>query len=284
MAEFTEDEMVNRLIEFARDREQTEENLEVECHPEAHFNHYGDRGVVDLLVRNRVSKSEYGRNEHVQDNIYEVKSEVAINAVTGANEIIRQWNKARRFFYKDEDRRIADFANFKLLFIASPETIRHVVANVDMYSSSEDNDLCTEPERALSNVVFDHPKKEPEIHAAVKSGDVTMQIGSGLYELEYLSTVDGGVKEIVEKAAYSSQFFTPSGEFLHIAVNGMVCHRREAHTNTVARKCARRCPSPQACIGSGRLASSSGSASRRTSSDGSSTTATRTPTNSGIRQ
>jgi len=202
MSDFTEDEMVNRLIESARDREKAEENLEVECHPEAHFNHYGDRGVVDLLVRNRVLEDEYGRTKHIQDNIYEVKSEAAISAATGANEIIRQWNKARRFFYKDEDRRIADFANFKLLFIASPETIRHVVENVDMYSSSEKNDLCTGPGRVISNVVFDHPEREPEIHATVKSGGVTMEIGSSLYELEYLSTVDGGVKDVIEKAVY----------------------------------------------------------------------------------
>jgi len=104
-----EDELVNALVQMAKgsgyDR--------VEVTPEAHYNNYGTRGVADLHIR-RVEQLRYGTK--YTDVVYEVKSESAVRSATGANEIIRQYNRMRENFYEDDRRKRPNTANFELGF------------------------------------------------------------------------------------------------------------------------------------------------------------------------
>lgn len=90
-----EDEVTNALIQWhkssAREAiEAGDTDADVEILPEAHYNHYGNRGVVDLYA------IMGGWNGHV----YEIKSETAVRNATGANEVIRQFNRMREYFSK----------------------------------------------------------------------------------------------------------------------------------------------------------------------------------------
>lgn len=143
MSEFTEDDLVTALLE--QDRWNREG---VEAIPEAHFNHYGDRGVVDLV------RIDEARGEIT---LREIKSASAIkNHETGANSIIRQFNKMRKYFFKDdswvpplrdEERKYGSIekstVNFHIEFIACSYCIQHIVENASIY------------EQCVKNQVFD---------------------------------------------------------------------------------------------------------------------------------
>jgi len=130
-----EDEMVNNLIERHRSDCGSSSDLRVE--PEAHYNYYGDRGVADLYVRRTAKKRPRDRT----DRIYEVKSNAALDEVSGANEILRQFNRMRRYFYKDEGRSFPKRYEFELCFVISEETVRHVAENIQVYKSAQQEKL-----------------------------------------------------------------------------------------------------------------------------------------------
>jgi len=124
----SEDELTNALIQYhKRSNEELNESgpetYELGIFTEEHYNHYGNRGVVDLFV------SEW------QDHLYELKSEHAVRKATGANEIIRQFNKMRKFFYKGSDHIPARDVQFELCFTPSELTFRHLAENAEMYAS-----------------------------------------------------------------------------------------------------------------------------------------------------
>lgn len=133
-----EDELANALIESFRD-----DNHKVDIEVEAHYNHYGDRGVADLFVRDRHKTSD-GSWPVVSEQVYELKSDVAIESVTGANEIIRQFNRMRRYFFKDEDRhkKGADWSQttFELCFLPTETALLHVWDNREQYRSCLEKD------------------------------------------------------------------------------------------------------------------------------------------------
>lgn len=126
-----EDEIVNMLLGRS-------DNAEAEVH----YNHYGDRGVVDAVV-----KGDYATL------IYEVKSDAAIEAATGANEIIRQFNRHREYFMKGSNygNQLHNSVHFMLAFTATDQAYQHVMDNFEMYASA-----CSgEPHDHLrSDVVF----------------------------------------------------------------------------------------------------------------------------------
>jgi len=130
-----EDKLVNQLIKRAGNASFVDE---VEVEAEAHYSHYGTRGVADLYVRE--IDIENGR-EYLSDSLYEVKSGSAVRQATGANEIIRQYNKMRKTFYLDESRDEPDDLHIELAFTIEPATVRHVAENFSLYASVDSNTL-----------------------------------------------------------------------------------------------------------------------------------------------
>ena len=114
----SEDDVVSRLIEKHRSRSGDLANIT----PEMHYNYYGDRGVVDLFTE---VKGEEVTGTSVQQ-IYEVKSESAVREATGCNEIIRQFNRMKEFFLKGTDKEPTDLVMYKLYFVPTDYTLRHI--------------------------------------------------------------------------------------------------------------------------------------------------------------
>lgn len=132
----SEDELATALIQFHRraNEEMSEEDdvdYELEVHPEAHYNHYGNRGAADLFVQ------EGDGGSHV----YELKSEFAIEEASGANEIIRQFNKMREFFFPGSSHEPENNVMFELCFTPSERTLRHLSENAALYHSAIKNDI-----------------------------------------------------------------------------------------------------------------------------------------------
>lgn len=128
-----EDKMVNALI--------TGSNYSlldhiVKSEPEAHYDHYGNRGAADLyLIRSADDTTD------TYSTVYEVKGNAAVREATGANEIIRQYNRMRQYFFQDEDRTVTDHCSFELCFVVSEKTVNHVCENFAMYQSANSTHL-----------------------------------------------------------------------------------------------------------------------------------------------
>lgn len=117
-----EDQLVNWLIES-----HDGDGYEVEVP----YNHYGDRGVVDLVLND----GEYTRHADMIRAI-EVKSPEAVMKATGANEIIRQFKRQKKYFQKGSSYRPGKYkVSHHLVFVATPETRKHVENNRWMYSN-----------------------------------------------------------------------------------------------------------------------------------------------------
>lgn len=141
-----EDAMVNRLIRYhhesvdpnpeADDLNPTEIDL---LEPEAHYNYYGDRGAADLyaLECERLAT----RPDSCWGHLYEVKSANAVREATGANEIVRQFKKMKRYFFKDDAWGTPQSLLYELCFIVCPTTVQHVAENRDIYSQLSDRDV-----------------------------------------------------------------------------------------------------------------------------------------------
>ena len=127
-------ELHNEEIEQSNEFEKTTFESDVEL--ESHYNHFGDRGVADLFLR-KTEMTTSGMKVQ-SDKVFEIKSESAVKSATGSNEIIRQFNRMRKFFYKDEGRDLPDYYTFELCFIPSRETVRHVAENLILYQSATD--------------------------------------------------------------------------------------------------------------------------------------------------
>lgn len=145
-----EDEIVTALMDE-----------EAECKPEVHYNHYGDRGVVDLVKIDR-SEKPYGMT------VYEVKSPAALREVTGANEIIRQFNRHKEYFIPGTNYSSDYFdVRYELCFYLSEETLEHVMSNWSLYETLR--------EGLESNVVLRYPGyNQPVI---VREGEVLYSAG-----------------------------------------------------------------------------------------------------------
>ena len=146
-----EDKMTETLIDWATEPhpESSDREFSHEVEPEAHYNYYGDRGVADLYIR-EIEDMDDGRTFYY-DNLYEIKSESAIRSATGANEIIRQFNKMRKYFYKDESRSVPTEVHFELLFLPTEATIEHLIENMTLYQNCQKSQLCEEVPSAYDN-------------------------------------------------------------------------------------------------------------------------------------
>lgn len=98
---------------------------DVRVSPEVHYNNYGTRGVVDLY-------------QHAGKIAYELKSENAVKSVSGANAIVRQYNKMRENF-NDGSNHTADY--FDLLFAPSKHNLFHLINNASIYNSIESDNV-----------------------------------------------------------------------------------------------------------------------------------------------
>lgn len=129
-----EDDLTNGLIQ----RYQSRDLCRI-IEPEAHYDHYGYRGWPDLYA-----VFERADQNLVEYHLIEVKSEHAVKAATGANEILRQFNQMRTYFFKDERHNISlpvykhndAVAVFELTFIPTEYTILHIFDNKEMYNEA----------------------------------------------------------------------------------------------------------------------------------------------------
>ena len=166
-----EDEIVNAKISKMNQVKETND-LDVELVPEARYNHYGDRGVVDLYI----STGDYN------DRIIEVKSEDSVRGASGANEIIRQFNKMVEYFYKgsDYEKPRSEYPttdkepeiNYMLIFELTEHNVRHLVRNWGMYSSTSEEK------------VIDKMKRTPKMvmkHIKLYSVNSSTEIGVGYH-------------------------------------------------------------------------------------------------------
>ena len=124
---YTEDELATTVMGSVG----TDETV---WEPEVHYNHYGDRGVVDLLQTDTYETSQTMR-------VYELKCQPAIEAATGANEILRQFNRHRTYFFKGTDYKATDYegVTFELTFAATQPCYEHVRDNWSQYKHIANN-------------------------------------------------------------------------------------------------------------------------------------------------
>jgi hypothetical protein len=121
-----EDELVSRLVEAANEVD----SIDTDNMVEQHYNYYGDCGVADLVQK------EAG---HV--TLYEIKSPEAVSQSSGANEILRQFNRMREYYFQDHDVRLDWSVTFELCFTHDLGCLRHIEENADLYSSVPSTDL-----------------------------------------------------------------------------------------------------------------------------------------------
>lgn len=127
--------------------------------PEVHYNYYGDRGVVDAVMEvvHHPSKDEV--DELVEANtvprdwaeraltskhltVHEVKSEMALDGVTGANEVVRQFNRHREYFFKGSGYTPSNYqsVSWQLVFAPSEAVYQHISDHVQIYQNLDEYD------------------------------------------------------------------------------------------------------------------------------------------------
>ncbi|KAB1189994.1 hypothetical protein GJR96_17635 [Haloferax sp. MBLA0076] len=124
-----EDELATRVVEHFR-----EAFDDVDIHLEEPYDHYGNRGVADVYVRVRTPEPV--------DYLIELKADAAIRHATGANEILRQYRRMERYFYKDDEHDIrpklardGPGVHVLLLFAPTQRCVEHVHEHHALYES-----------------------------------------------------------------------------------------------------------------------------------------------------
>jgi hypothetical protein len=106
--------------------EQTETQYK-EVELEQRYNDYGDRGAVDVVITDSAKKAAW---------VIEIKSDAAIESVTGANEIIRQFKKHKDCFFDGADKDYnarRNRRNYQLIFAATDACWQHLEQNRSLY-------------------------------------------------------------------------------------------------------------------------------------------------------
>jgi len=126
-----ESEMTSELL-----RGFQEDSIVHDTELEKHYNYYGDRGIVDIVDVRRYDSCK------PKLDIYELKSEAAIEDATGANEIIRQFNRHQEYFFDGQDEyqpyNTYREITFLLTFYACEKTIDHIDENIELYHNAAD--------------------------------------------------------------------------------------------------------------------------------------------------
>lgn len=123
-----EDKMAMKLAEMA-DKDLCDQ---VYTYYEKHYNHYGSRGVADLYT-------QQCEGDWREDTVYEIKADPAIREATGANEIVRQFNRMCKYFYAGVQESYppkgSTTPRAELTFVASETAFEHVIENYQIYQS-----------------------------------------------------------------------------------------------------------------------------------------------------
>ena len=155
------DDMVESIIE--RKRRICSDNLE-KCEPEAAYNHYGSRGIADIYFVNREA---LGQTRAKRRTLYEVKTQPE-----PANKIIRQFNRMRKYFFKDQNRwyTVDDEILFILAVSPTPEMHEHLRTYWESYRSLLSNTAGDEfSQRQNTTILYSMPDlgiKFPFINAS----------------------------------------------------------------------------------------------------------------------
>ena len=155
----SEDELAQMIME------ETYSNYEY--YTEVHYNHYGTRGVVDLVEVIQWS------GPGCDPSAIELKSDAAIDQSTGANEILRQFNKQISYFSKGvADNRVpTNGLHHKLVFEATEKTITHVVENISLYANpKQDGIIKIHPPEAVED---GGPYPAPVSHGKIQMSEYT---------------------------------------------------------------------------------------------------------------
>jgi len=132
-----EDKLIPKLIDLDKPAElesDVKHDVDLEVEIESHYNHYGSRGVVDLATR-LTGKSDFRVTPTVR--VYEIKSTHAVKQATGANEILRQFNKHRKYYFEDDSNDCGAENTFELVFIPTKTTVKHVYDNYEVYLAAQ---------------------------------------------------------------------------------------------------------------------------------------------------
>jgi len=161
-----EDKLIPALIDLNEPRQfeidEADDGVDYVSKPEVHYNHYGTRGCVDLLNRKKYSINGKPR---VEDALYEIKSDSAVEQATGANEIIRQYNKMRTYFYKSNPVKNLIMPKFELVFIPTKKTVAHVIENAELYEAASSHTVNEGMDLPTETIAFRTPNKND--HAPV---------------------------------------------------------------------------------------------------------------------
>lgn len=137
------DNLVHYIID--RYKENELDDCSISFNTEKHYNYYGDRGVVDIVVtRDNDSNMMY-------DSIHLIEVKTYIDQV---NKVIRQCNRMAEYFSKDhyfmcQHREIRP----RLMLLATPENYKAVASKWNIFAESQVNTL------------FVHPENDDFVHA-----------------------------------------------------------------------------------------------------------------------
>jgi len=116
------------------------------------YNHYGTRGVVDVYARTAPP-------ERVA-YLAELKADPAVRVASGANEILRQYRRTERYFYRDDAHEIrprlgrdGPGLHLLLLFAPTERCVEHVFDHRSLYASI-DPELSIDGVDAARKVAF----------------------------------------------------------------------------------------------------------------------------------
>lgn len=125
-----EDRLAERIVRWA------EATTEPTVSLEEPYDHYGNRGQVDVYLEVPPPPP--------REHVIELKGDAAVRRATGANEILRQFRRAVRYFYRDETHhlrrrlgRTEPPVRFLLAFAPTVACVEHVARHATLYESVE---------------------------------------------------------------------------------------------------------------------------------------------------
>ncbi|MFC7164554.1 hypothetical protein [Halospeciosus flavus] len=197
------DEIMTEIVTSYREYEEDDDIVSFDISVEEPYNHYGERGVVDIYVDQ--THSDGGDPD---DYIFEMTSDATLDAVTGANEILRQFQRMVKYFYEDDGHSFyhQDFRNpdrhpvsFCLVFAPTTRCVKHVFDNLELYAETAettfldsaavkkrigfylDSGLGTKiaplpVDSVNGNGFAHHTHQDPQLRRAVKNADIDYEL------------------------------------------------------------------------------------------------------------
>jgi hypothetical protein len=142
-----EDELATAVVEHV---EAAFDDPEVRL--EEPYNHYGTRGVVDVYARTAPPER--------MTYLAELKADPAVRMAAGANEILRQYRRTERYFFRDDAHdlrtrlgRDGPGLHLLLLFAPTVNCVEHIFEHRSLYASV-DPELSIDGVPAVRKVAF----------------------------------------------------------------------------------------------------------------------------------